>query len=97
MPTDGMTAEGVIANLKFKVSDKFTEPTVIEVNVTEFGYMPVGAANAEPIPFTATNGIVTPGSVGPNPPVTGAVSLAGIGVLAIATGAGVVIFRKKED
>ena len=97
MPTDGMTAEGVIANLKFKVSDKFTEPTVIEVVVSEFGYMPVGAANAEPIPFTATNGIVTPGSVGPNPPVTGAVSLAGLGVLAIATGAGVVIFRKKED
>ena len=97
MPTDGMTAEGVIANLTFKVSENFTEPTVIEVNVAEFGYMPVGEANAEPIPFTATNGIVTPGSVGPNPPVTGAISLAGLGVLAIATGAGVVIFRKKED
>ena len=94
---EGMTAEGVIGNLTFKVSDDFAEPTVVEVNVVEFGYMPVGEANAEPIPFEATNGIITPAEVGPNPPVTGAISLAGLGVLAIATGAGVVIFRKKED
>ena len=33
----------------------------------------------------------------PEPPVTGGISLAVIGVMAIASGAGIVIFRRKED
>ena len=33
----------------------------------------------------------------PNPPVTGAMSLIGVGIAAIVASAGVVIFRKKEE
>ncbi len=33
----------------------------------------------------------------PNPPVTGTIALVGVGIAAIAAGAGVVLFRKKED
>lgn len=116
MPTDGITAEGVIAYVTFDVAEDFAEPTVIEVQVNELGYMPVGQANAEDINYTADNGIVTPVGIpgpsdepgpgpsdepgpgpGPNPPITGAASLVGLGIAAIVAGAGIVIFRKKED
>ena len=33
----------------------------------------------------------------PNPPITGAMSLIGVGIAAIVASAGVVIFRKKEE
>ncbi len=98
MPDEPMTAEGVIANLTFKVCDDFDAPTVIEVVVNEFGYMPVGASNQQPIEYVAHNGIVTPKEgTTPTPPPTGTASLVGLGVIAMAAGAGIVIFRKKED
>ena len=93
---DAISAEGVIVAVTFKVAADFDAPTTIEVAVNEFGYMPVGSTNAEPIAFETVNGVVTPG-VGPNPPVTGLASIVGLGIVAISAGAGVVIFRKKED
>jgi hypothetical protein len=127
MPTEGLTLEGAIVNVTFQVCDDFTEATPVEVVVNELAYMPVGETIAEPIEYTAIDGIVTPvgepnpteptpteptptepeptepepTEPGPNPPptppVTGAASLIGLGIAAIVTGAGVVIFRRKED
>ncbi len=95
MPTTGITMEGTILSLTFTVPEEFTEAEVIEVLANEFGYCPVGQTIAVQIPTTAVNGTIAPKAV--TPPVTGAISLIGLGVLAIATGAGVVLFRKKED
>jgi len=71
--------------------------------------MPVGGENT-PIAFFAENGSIVVGSEpivtdeptavptdAPNPPITGAMSLIGVGIAAIVASAGVVIFRKKEE
>ncbi|MBO4306066.1 MAG: hypothetical protein J5890_02640 [Clostridia bacterium] len=150
MPDEALTGEGELLNVTFKVADEFNAPTDLPVTVNEFGYMPVGAINQEPIDVVVVDGIVTPVEVveptepvveptepvveptepvvetteepvepteapvepteapveptvaptnapTPKPPVTGAISLAGLGIAAIAAGAGIVIFRKKED
>ena len=129
MPDEALTGEGELLNVTFKVADEFNAPTDLPVTVNEFGYMPVGAINQEPIDVVVVDGIVTPVEVveptepvveptepvveptepvveptvaptnapTPKPPVTGAISLVGLGIAAIAAGAGIVIFRKKED
>ena len=122
MPDEALTGEGELLNVTFKVADEFNAPTDLPVTVNEFGYMPVGAINQEPVDVVVVDGIVTPVEVveptepvveptepvveptiaptnapTPKPPVTGAISLAGLGIAAIAAGAGIVIFRKKED
>ena len=70
--------------------------------------MPVGGENT-PIAFFAENGSIVVGEApvteaptavptdAPNPPITGAMSLIGVGIAAIVASAGVVIFRKKEE
>ena len=107
-PTDAFTATGALLVLTFNVAEDFADEypngTLVTVAVPEFDNMPEGTAVGTAIPVTVSSGVVmpkdnggdTPGP-GPNPPVTGAVSLVGLGVLAIASGAGVVFFRKKED
>jgi len=107
-PTDAFTATGALLVLTFNVAEDFADEypngTLVTVAVPEFDNMPEGAATGTAIPCTVSSGVVmpkdnggdTPGP-GPNPPVTGAVSLVGLGILAIASGAGVVFFRKKED
>ena len=122
MPDEALTGEGELLNVTFKVADEFNAPTDLPVTVNEFGYMPVGAINQEPVDVVVVDGIVTPVEVveptepvveptepvveptvaptnapTPKPPVTGAISLVGLGIAAIAAGAGIVIFRKKED
>ena len=143
MPDEALTGEGELLNVTFKVADEFNAPTDLPVTVNEFGYMPVGAINQEPVDVVVVDGIVTPVEVveptepvveptepvveptepvveptepvveptepvveptvaptnapTPKPPVTGAISLAGLGIAAIVAGAGIVIFRKKED
>ena len=143
MPDEALTGEGELLNVTFKVADEFNAPTDLPVTVNEFGYMPVGAINQEPVDVVVVDGIVTPVEVveptepvveptepvveptepvveptepvveptepvveptvaptnapTPKPPVTGAISLVGLGIAAIAAGAGIVIFRKKNE
>ena len=110
-PTDAFTATGVLLVMTFEVQEGFEadypDGTPITIAVAEFDNMPEGAATGTAIPCTVTPGIVvpknggdTPGpgpGPGPNPPVTGAISFVGLGIMAIATGAGAFLFRKKED
>ncbi|MBR5714653.1 MAG: LPXTG cell wall anchor domain-containing protein, partial [Clostridia bacterium] len=58
------------------------EPTEAPVEPTEAPVEPTVAPTSAPTP---------------KPPVTGAISLAGLGIAAIAAGAGIVIFRKKNE
>ena len=92
-PSQGFTSTGVLLEMTFKVADDFKanypNGTPVTVNVTEFDNMPVGAINGVVIPNGADSGAVIP--------ATGAVSLIGLGVAAIAAGAGVVLFRRKEN
>ena len=85
----------------------------IEILVKEFFNMPVGGENTPIAFFAENGSIVVgeapvteapitdePTAVptdAPNPPVTGAMSLIGVGIAAIVASAGVVIFRKKEE
>ena len=85
----------------------------IEILVKEFFNMPVGGENTPIAFFAGNGSIVVgeapvteapitdePTAVptdAPNPPVTGAMSLIGVGIAAIVASAGVVIFRKKEE
>ena len=69
--------------------DSPVEPTEEPVEPTE---APVEPTEAPVEPTVAPTSAPTP-----KPPVTGAISLAGLGIAAIAAGAGIVIFRKKED
>ena len=73
--------------IEFETIDGIVTP--IEVEPTE----PVELT--EPVEPTEPDEPTEP--VGPQPPVTGAASLVGLGIIAIAAGAGIVIFRKKED
>ena len=59
-----------------------SEPPVTEPPVTD-----------EPI----TDEPTVPPTDEPNPPVTGTIALVGVGIAAVLAGAGVVLFRKKED
>ncbi|MFR1248761.1 MAG: DUF2436 domain-containing protein [Christensenellales bacterium] len=85
----------------------------IEILVKEFFNMPVGGENTPIAFFAENGSIVVgeapvteapitdePTAVptdAPNPPITGAMSLIGVGIAAIVASAGVVIFRKKEE
>ena len=92
-PTEGFTQNGVLLEITFKVADDFKanypDGTPLTINVSEFDNMPVGAINGVVIPNGSNGGVVIP--------TTGAISLIGLGILAVASGAGVVLFRKKED
>ena len=67
-----------------------TEPPVTEPPATDEPVEPI--VTDEPAPVETTEP-----APGPKPPVTGAASLIGLSIVAIAAGAGIVIFRKKED
>ena len=85
----------------------------IEILVKEFFNMPVGGENTPIAFFAENGSIVVgeapvteapitdePTAVptdAPNSPITGAMSLIGVGIAAIVASAGVVIFRKKEE
>ena len=85
----------------------------IEILVKEFFNMPVGGENTPIAFFAENGSIVVgeapvteapitdePTAVptdAPNPPISGAMSLIGVGIAAIVASAGVVIFRKKEE
>ena len=85
----------------------------IEILVKEFFNMPVVGENTPIAFFAENGSIVVgeapvteapitdePTAVptdAPNPPITGAMSLIGVGIAAIVASAGVVIFRKKEE
>ncbi|MBR5713518.1 MAG: hypothetical protein IKX58_01830, partial [Clostridia bacterium] len=60
MPDEALTGEGELLNVTFKVADEFNAPTDLPVTVNEFGYMPVGAINQEPVDVVVVDGIVTP-------------------------------------
>lgn len=118
MPDAALAGDGELFVLTFKAGEnEGTYP--IDVEVSEFGYLPVGQQDATPVEVDVVDGSVTvsadaPVPVDPTPvaPVdptpapsdkptppgpTGTISLIGLGVVAIATGAGVVLFKKKED
>ena len=88
-----ISAEGVILKITFKTAEDFAAETPLKLRINQFAYM--GVDDAEPIDlnYTATNGKITP--YVPNP--WGLASAVGIGIVSIAAGAGVVVFRKKED
>ena len=92
-PTTGFSSTGVLLEMTFKVADDFKanypDGSPVTVNVTEFDNMPVGSINGVVIPTGSNGGVVIP--------PTGAISLIGLGVAAIASGAGVVLFRRKEN
>ena len=85
----------------------------IEILVKEFFNMPINGNNTPIAFFAENGSIVVgeapvteapitdePTAVptdAPNPPITGAMSLIGVGIAAIVASAGVVIFRKKEE
>ena len=111
LPTDPVSGSGKIFTMNFTVAEGLEDGTEmpIEILVKEFFNMPVGGENT-PIAFFAENGSIVVGSEpivtdeptavptdAPNPPVTGAMSLIGVGIAAIVASAGVVIFRKKEE
>lgn len=124
MPDKALTGDGELLVLTFKAGEnEGTYP--IDVEISEFGYLPVGQQVSTPVEVTAVDGCVivsanAPVEPTPVPPVeptpvppveptpvpseqptppgpTGTISLIGLGVVAIATGAGVVLFKKKED
>ena len=111
LPTDPVSGSGKIFTMNFTVAEGLEDGTEmpIEILVKEFFNMPVGGENT-PIAFFAENGSIVVGSEpivtdeptavptdAPNPPITGAMSLIGVGIAAIVASAGVVIFRKKEE
>ena len=82
------------------IGESVAEPieyTVVNGVVTPIGVP--GPTDVPPtdVPPTDVPPTDEPGPTPPNPPVTGTASLIGLGILAIAAGAGVVIFRRKED
>ena len=111
LPTDPVSGSGKIFTMNFTVAEGLEDGTEmpIEILVKEFFNMPVGGENT-PIAFFAENGSIVVGSEpivtdeptavptdAPNSPITGAMSLIGVGIAAIVASAGVVIFRKKEE
>ena len=110
LPTDPVSGSGKIFTMNFTVAEGLEDGTEmpIEILVKEFFNMPVGGENT-PIAFFAENGSIVVGEApitdeptavptdAPNPPITGAMSLIGVGIAAIVASAGVVIFRKKEE
>lgn len=117
MPDEPLTGDGELLVLTFKAGEA-EGAYPIDVEVSEFGYMPVGQQVATPVEYTVVDGSVTvaegttpvePTPVDPVKPTpdpseqptppgpTGTISLIGLGVVAIAAGAGVVLFKKKED
>ena len=110
LPRDPVSGSGKIFTMNFTVAEGLEDGTEmpIEILVKEFFNMPVGGENT-PIAFFAENGSIVVGEApitdeptavptdAPNPPITGAMSLIGVGIAAIVASAGVVIFRKKEE
>ena len=73
---------GIVTPVETEPTEEPVEPTEEPVEPTEAPVEPTVAPTNEPKP---------------NPPVTGAVSFVGLGIMAIAAGAGITIFRRKED
>ena len=91
-----MSGDYTLGTLTFTVASTFKEATVVEVTCEAFG-IEDELRTFTAVEVTTVNGVVTPASTTPNPPHTGAISLAGLGIVAILSGAGVVLFRRKED
>ena len=110
LPRDPVSGSGKIFTMNFTVAEGLEDGTEmpIEILVKEFFNMPINGNNT-PIAFFAENGSIVVGEApitdeptavptdAPNPPITGAMSLIGVGIAAIVASAGVVIFRKKEE
>ena len=107
LPTEPVTATGSVFEVTFHVSENAEEGMVLplEIVITEFVNMPEDVETE--IPCTVDNGSITiiageqppitePPTTPPTPP-TGTIALVGVGIAAIVAGAGVVLFRKKED
>ncbi|MCR5808074.1 MAG: choice-of-anchor J domain-containing protein, partial [Clostridiales bacterium] len=102
-PIEYETVDGVVTPIEtepvepteppVEPTDEPVEPTDEPVEPTDEPVEPTD----EPVePTNEPQPTDEPGP-GPQPPVTGAASLIGLGIAAIAVGAGIVIFRKKED
>ncbi|MBQ1817631.1 MAG: DUF2436 domain-containing protein [Clostridia bacterium] len=88
-PIEFTTVDGIVTPVgEPGPTDEPVEPTDEPVEPTDEPVEPTD----EPVEPTDE-----PGPNPPTPPVTGAASLVGLGVMAILAGAGVVIFRRKED
>ena len=87
-PIEFTTVDGIVTPVGEPGPTEPVEPTDEPVEPTDEPVEPTD----EPVEPTDE-----PGPNPPTPPVTGAASLVGLGVMAILAGAGVVIFRRKED
>ena len=107
MPEQPFTTNGTVFTVYFRVSEDAQVGDVYELvaNVTDMVYMPDSDEIAVESEFA--DGSITivasePGEPTPEPttppaPPTGTIAMVGAGIAAVVAGAGIVLFRKKED